>query len=223
MAVGVPAVYCSVDFDVKSFGPHEFAKASLTLPERLRGAVHKRQAEFLAGRLCARAALGELGYPAAAPAINADRSPAWPRGVVGAITHNDHRAAAIVALASDCLAIGLDCESIAAVAQTMEVAEDILTPTEREIYAQLAEAARVEFLALAFSVKESLFKALYPIVGCYFDFQSARLLRWEGGETGCVEIELCIGLSTQWPRGSRFVARYLRRDGRVTAVLAVPR
>lgn len=216
------ATYCQVEFNVEHFSSTEYTRYSIVSPESLRGAVNKRQAEFLAGRICARAALNTIGYPGAIPTVNFDRSPCWPAYVVGAITHDNQTAAAVVAHAKDCIGIGLDSESVAAIAQTDDIIAEVLTPIEANMYWQLSQSARAAYLTLAFSLKESLFKALYPVVGRYFDFQSARLCHWDTAQ-GSAQIELCTTLSEQWCAGSRFSGLFVCRDGRLTTMLAIRR
>jgi len=74
--------------------------------------VAKRQAEYLAGRLCAREALRCVTGQASVPAVGEDRAPQWPRGVVGSITHGDNWAAALVAPNHQWRALGLDVERL---------------------------------------------------------------------------------------------------------------
>src|SRR5205814_2684364 len=66
-------------------------------PPILIQAVPKRRAEFFAGRLCAMLAIEELCGMAHAVPVKPDRSPSWPEGLLGSITHTDHRALAVVA------------------------------------------------------------------------------------------------------------------------------
>ena len=47
-------------------------------PASIQRSVAKRQAEFLAGRICARAALQQLEGLSFIPAIGEDRAPVWP-------------------------------------------------------------------------------------------------------------------------------------------------
>src|SRR4051812_2128234 len=51
-------------------------------------AVAKRKREFALGRMCAHRALSALGVPACGLPMAADRSPVWPSGIVGSITHS---------------------------------------------------------------------------------------------------------------------------------------
>jgi 4'-phosphopantetheinyl transferase EntD len=66
------------------------------------------------GRHVARRALALLGVPAAEIPVGDDRSPRWPDGIVGSITHataeGGSYAAAAVARASDVVALGIDAE-----------------------------------------------------------------------------------------------------------------
>jgi enterobactin synthetase component D len=149
---------------------------SVDLPAQIAGAVPKRKLEFLAGRSCAREALGRLlGHPVAEViAVGADRAPVWPAGIVGAITHSDGFAAAAVARATDALGLGIDSEPILAAEAMDAVTEQAIVRGELDALrrAGLEEAV---LLTLVFSAKESLFKCLYPRVGRYFDFQDAEV------------------------------------------------
>jgi hypothetical protein len=53
----------------------------------VRNAVDKRRREFTTARVCARAALAKIGYPAAPILPGLRGSPGWPAGVVGSMTH----------------------------------------------------------------------------------------------------------------------------------------
>ncbi len=86
-----------------------FDQAAIPLPSSLTTAVAKRRSEYLAGRWCAREALAMLGVPGL-PALGRDRSPQWPGGTLGSITHSQGIAEVMVADAHHWLAVGLDTE-----------------------------------------------------------------------------------------------------------------
>jgi hypothetical protein len=65
----------------------------------LRNSVPKRQAEFVAGRICAREALTGWGHDNVVVGIGAHREPIWPQGLLGSITHCADYAAAVVCYA----------------------------------------------------------------------------------------------------------------------------
>src|SRR5437763_335927 len=68
-------------------------------------AVPKRRAEFATGRVCARQALERLGVAVGPLLPHPDRSPAWPPGIVGSISHTDGYCAVAVAEATRALGI----------------------------------------------------------------------------------------------------------------------
>src|SRR5690606_7567998 len=92
----MPGVHLlSTRFDPALLDPGDFARWGVpTL-----AAVNKRQTEFLAGRLCAHEALRRLLGVPSIPAVAEDRSPCWPSGVVGSITHGGGWAGVIAARA----------------------------------------------------------------------------------------------------------------------------
>ncbi|GAB6041857.1 hypothetical protein [Endothiovibrio diazotrophicus] len=61
------------------------------------GAVAKREAEFLAGRLCARCAFALGDFEETAVAEGEGRAQRWSVGAVGSINHTDGAAVAMVA------------------------------------------------------------------------------------------------------------------------------
>ena len=73
-------------------------------------AVEKRRREFACGRHFARRCFRALGRPDGPLPANPDRSPRWPDGLVGSITHTDTYCAAAVARADDIAGIGIDVE-----------------------------------------------------------------------------------------------------------------
>ena len=73
-------------------------------------AVAKRRREFTAGRLCARAALARVGVPPAPLLPNSDRTPRWPEGIVGSISHCDGYCGVVVARRERFAGLGLDAE-----------------------------------------------------------------------------------------------------------------
>ena len=204
----------------------DFARDSRRLgaqpPEHLQRAVAKRQAEYLAGRLCAREALRRLTGVAAVPGHrHQDRGPAWPAGQVGAITHSHGWAAAAVGQQSDYLAIGLDAESLLEPAKALRLVDQILTPAELERLQPLSERQQALAITLAFSAKESLFKALHPQVQRMFFFQDAEILAWDQA-SGTFLIRLLLELSARWSVGTQLRGHFrLDEENRLLTLLAV--
>lgn len=126
-------------------------------------AVWKRQSEFAAGRRAARAALAEIGCPASALPVGADRAPVWPEGIVGSITHDGGMALAVAAFSRHVLAVGIDVTEAEALPEG--VREQVLRHPGESGLDDLAARA-------AFSAKETIFKVLSPRVGQVFGFSA---------------------------------------------------
>ncbi|MGM3425091.1 4'-phosphopantetheinyl transferase family protein [Pseudomonas benzopyrenica] len=191
-------------------------------PDNIRRAVAKRQAEYLAGRLCAREALRQLSGTAAVPGHRTtDRGPAWPTGWVGAITHSHGWAAAVVGSARDYQGLGLDVETLLEPAKALRLADQILTTAERESVQALDEDRQAFAITLAFSAKESLFKALHPQVGQMFFFQDAEILGTDPG--GTFDIRLLLDLSPRWSAGTSLRGHFRLDEQQRLLTLVAPR
>lgn len=180
--------------------------------------ANKRQAEYLAGRLCARQALLQLTGAASVPAVGADRAPCWPAGVVGSITHGDGWAAAVVAHAGDYQGLGLDVETWLSHERAERLAAQLLTPAELLRLAQLPESQRASQISLSFSLKESLFKALYPLVQQRFYFHDADVLSAADGQA---ELQLLRDLGPHWPAGSRCQGQFADLGTQVLSLVSI--
>ncbi|MGK0359310.1 MAG: enterobactin synthetase component D [Bradymonadia bacterium] len=132
-------------------------------------AVLKRRADFINGRAAAAACLAQLDHPRVAVARAEDRSPIWPAGLVGALTHSGGQALAAVGRGAEWSAIGLDLEHLSGL-RRIEIADRVADTAER---AWIGDDRR-RLLAL-FSAKESIFKALYPRFQKWFGFDAVRL------------------------------------------------
>ena len=141
-----------IDFDPNTFSPDDL----LWLPHhaQLAKSGKKRQAEHLAGRIAAVHALREFGEKGV-PGIGDKRQPLWPAGLYGSISHCGNTAVAIVATTP----VGIDVEDVFTSQLAETLARDIATDSELAVL----RAVPVPFplaLTLAFSAKESLYKAL---------------------------------------------------------------
>ena len=130
-----------------------------------------RQKEFLLGRVCASKA-HELyfGSELLELPMDLDRSPVWPSGVVGSISHNQFWIGAAVAQSQNLLGIGIDLEIMGRV--KLELSRYIRSAEDLKTHEVLNAN---EILTIIFSAKESLYKALYPTVKSFFGFETAAL------------------------------------------------
>lgn len=165
------------------------------------GAAASRQADFAVGRTCARAALGALGFPAGPLLSRPDRTPAWPAGAVGSLSHTQDYGIAAVARDRDLRGIGIDAERTGRLRR--DLWPKILTPREvanLESYATGEQDLRV---TLAFSAKEAYFKCQFPTCGRWLDFRDAEVDLMAGEA-----LQLTL-LSPREPEWARLRGRYL--------------
>lgn len=215
------AVFHTLRFETELLCSANLDAWDIALPPPLTTAAAKRQAEFLGGRLSARRALGDLTGQASTPARNAQQLPEWPQGVTGSITHSRGLAAAVVAKRANFQSIGLDAEVVMSDERATRLAPQILVESERQWLERLPRHACGDFVTLVFSLKESLFKALYPLVHQRFYFPDARLIEWNA-EQGTVMIELLKTLSPRWSNGSRLCGQVTKIDDYLLTLIAIP-
>ena len=136
-------------------------------------AVEARRAEFLTARVLARKALARLGVPPMPLVPNRDRSPRWPRGVVGAISHTAGLCAVAVASEPRIVSVGLDVE----VATPLDIELHALVCTRDEL--ALLQVVERPFAALAgkviFCAKEAFYKSQYPLTRLVLDFHDVSV------------------------------------------------
>ena len=136
-------------------------------------AVPKRRREFALGRAAARAALAKLDAPAASILANADRTPVWPAGFTGSITHCEGFCGAVVARSRDIEGIGFDAETAGPLPE--EARRIIYGPQEEAHFSALPTIAGPDWPKLAFSAKEAFYKCFYPVTHASLNFRDVLL------------------------------------------------
>jgi 4'-phosphopantetheinyl transferase EntD len=136
-------------------------------------AVAKRQAEFGTARICARKALAELDVAPCPLVPNVDRSPRWPQGIVGSISHTVGICAVAVARDAFVAGLGLDLEEDTPLPAELE--EFICTPFERSRFDGADRCDRGRHGKLLFSTKEAFYKCQYRSTETLIDFQDVEL------------------------------------------------
>lgn len=214
---GYPGQVARCQFALAEYRDENFPEAGFALPEHLARAVPKRRAEYLAGRVLARQLLAPLGFADFTLARGEDRAPQWPPGIAGALSHNSDTALCAVHRESGLGGVGLDVETLLSDVRAEELWGAIVSRAERETL--LREALPFnELLTLTFSAKESLFKALYPQVRCYFDFLDARMVAVDTQRQTFV-LALLKTLTPNCPAGRRFKGRFWREGDDVTTFI----
>ncbi|WP_397451830.1 4'-phosphopantetheinyl transferase [Pseudomonas sp. NA-150] len=206
-------------FDPKKLIDGDFQHCGIKCPATIQRSVAKRQTEFLAGRLCAREALRQLDGRGYVPSIGEDRAPIWPVDICGSITHSHGWAAAIVGQRQQWRGLGMDMEHLLAPERAKRLAGEILTADELQRMAAGADEQLGLWVTLTFSLKESLFKALYPIVHTRFYFEDAQLLDWS--DNGTARLRLDIDLSREWHKGRELDAQFSVQDGQLLSLVSI--
>ncbi len=160
-------------FDLERYQDTDYTRLNVRRSDNHDKCVKKRKAEYLAGRHMAALALKELGIEHVDVTTGENRSPVWPYGIVGAISHNNATAMAVVARRSVISHIGLDIETLMKPQLADDIGHTIITEQEKQTLASLTGMPHHQSLTLAFSAKESIFKALYYDVTNYFGFNAA--------------------------------------------------
>jgi 4'-phosphopantetheinyl transferase EntD len=182
---------------------------------QIQGAVEARRREFATGRLCARRALSELGFPAAPILSGGHREPRWPAGVVGSITHCIGYRGAAVAPDRHLQAIGIDAEPDEPLPSG--VFETIATGDEATRVTDLLDTApEVNWDRLLFCAKESIYKAWYPIAQRWLGFEDAVVTLDRAARTFTAEILIAGPLT-------RLTGQWLVERGLVLTAVTVPR
>jgi 4'-phosphopantetheinyl transferase EntD len=184
-------------------------------------AVPARRSEFATGRACARAALAELGVAPQPILTGAKGAPQWPAGLVGSITHCEGYRAAAAARGTDLITIGIDAEPNEPLPP--ELLADIALPAEREAVRGLAfGAAEVNWDRLLFCIKESVYKAWFPLTESWLGFEDATVSIDRPRASFAARL-LVPGPTVEGREMSVFEGRWLARDGLLLAAIAVPR
>jgi len=144
-------------------------------PLKIAQARVERKNEYLCGRVLAQAVLNHhFGLDQPITSMH-EPLPIWPTHVLGSISHSQNKL--IVALSSHAVYLGIDIEHWVTSEFAQESAHLILTPSEFDLWKSKAVDFFdfAHYVSLIFSVKESLYKAVYPTAKQYIDFLEASV------------------------------------------------
>ena len=160
--------------------------SEMLLPEEkkiVETVVQKRREEFSTGRLCAHTAMRSvLSQANQAPLLpGSKREPLWPEGLIGSISHSADCCVAVVSSDPTIKSLGIDIEKREGI--KTGVRDLICLPEELSLLGEFEQ--NPEAWKLIFSAKESVYKALFPVLQkwigfsdatLYFDFQEQRFV-----------------------------------------------
>jgi 4'-phosphopantetheinyl transferase EntD len=184
----------------------------------VREAVPKRRREFAQGRFCARQALAHFGIRDFPLLMGKDRAPLWPRGIIGSLSHCAGYCAVAVARRGDLQGVGMDVELAEPLEQ--DLLSLICTDSEAERLAGSPAETRGVLAKLLFSVKESVFKCVYPQTGVFLDFHDCEV--WLDSDRGAFSAHLTSSrLARSW-RETRLLGRFASQGKRLFTGMVYP-
>ena len=208
-------------FQPAEYAPELYLRHGLAYPPNIAKSVTKRQAEYLAGRLCARSILAEHGYHQFDVATGKHREPIWPQGIVGSITHHGKLAAAICYPDCNILGIGIDLADVVDAGAGDALLQLVVSASELALLrSSVDELGLHHLLTLVFSVKESFFKAAFPQVREYFGFDAVQVIHVDAA-AGRIAFRCATTLSARLLQGSVHTAHFewVGADTLLTAVV----
>lgn len=174
-------------------------------------AIGKRRREFIAGRICARRALAALGFAESPIPPQADRSPNWPRGAIGSITHTTNLAAAAVAISTQIRALGMDMEEVDRI--TADLHPRLFNAVEVDQLRCFPAARFQELAAVLFSAKEAFFKCQFPHTRAFVGFHEAFVTL--NADAGTFEVVVPTNPEVRRAHLNHVSGRFAVRDGLV--------
>jgi len=143
--------------------------------------------------------------------------PRVPNGFIGSISHKQTTGVALIStlppgrenesLSPPTIGVGVDIEQ--SFSRRRNIAKKILTPNELEDLGKLDGVTRDEEVLLRFSLKESVYKAMHPLICQFVGFQEAEIKPHNDG-TATVFLNLKSG---QQERFQEVKAHWRRIDG----------
>jgi enterobactin synthetase component D len=143
-----------------------------------------RKTTWFAGRVALRAALADLGLRHGPILATHRGAPELPDTIAGSISHKRSLAVALAARKDDGLSVGVDIEPIPTMSHSPgeapwdnrpDISSRVMTPEELATLAAVPDGKRRREIVLHFSIKESLYKAVNPLIGRYVSFQEATV------------------------------------------------
>jgi 4'-phosphopantetheinyl transferase EntD len=183
-------------------------------------AVQSRRQEFSSARRLARNLLLQLGMSDLPLLANQDRSPAWPTGILGSLSHSRKWcAAAICPTDQNLLGVGVDIEDRHTL--RLDLFPEILTSAElKRMHDHLPAEQHPEFVLSTFSIKEALYKAMWPLGNVGLGFHALELDF--GYNFARPDILPLPDLKRRLPAGCLPEAHHVRHDKALLSVVLLP-
>ena len=163
-------------FDQTRFCDVMFEQTNIYCPEVIAHSINKRKAEYFVGRYLVANRLNELGFEYCTLESNIDRSPKFPCGAIGSISHCESLACVAVAPSynPDRENLGIDVQKPISSDVCREIENMIVAGQEVDL-AMSVGLTKEQAITLLFSAKEAIYKALAKFSTRDLNFTDAKL------------------------------------------------
>ncbi len=183
-----------------------------------------RQSSFLAGRAAVQQWQTKYSKAIFAVPRQSDGSPLWPASWLGSIAHSRTEAVAVLYYCSSQVSprslrgIGIDVESVQQVSMLAGSADLLARQSEQKLFEDAGYGKEGALLAI-FSIKESIYKAIYPSVKHYVDFLEVKIISID--RRGYWIGQMCSGLAQELYKSSRISGRLWQEQEQLYSVCAL--
>ncbi len=205
-------------FESNRYSDELFSVLKVDLPGSIAKRGMSRKADYLAGRYCAVYSLNRLGVHGFSVVPDDHGCPCWPVGVAGSISHSAGTAVAVACRNDGIQGIGIDIESISTKSAAI-ITEGILCSREKKLLSNVP-APPAEIAVLMFSIKESFYKAAFPSVRAYIDFDAVVIEEIDVSEK-TFRLTIAEDLSETLIKDSSYSGRFVVRNGCVITLLII--
>lgn len=185
-------------------------------------AVVKRRREYAAGRAAARRALAAFGF-APAPILSlGDRTPRWPPGIVGSISHCPGCCVAVVARSDMAISVGIDVEDASPL--PTEILHMIGSTDELEELS-VVDCQNTNAGKLLFCAKEAFYKCYYPMTKTFLEFLDVSVsfsTKFEG-QIGSFQVAMTNASRPALPDGCVLAGRWFETQQHIFAGVSCAR
>lgn len=207
------------EFNINRFDELYCCSSGIHLPKTIVSSSMKRKATYLAGRLAAKSALQSKGCICPIVTMAESKLPVWPSLFHGSISHSNSLAISSVARREIYKEIGVDVESVLSLDVSNKLTNVIMTNFEINFLNNRVKClTKQQITTLCFSAKESLYKALYPYVLKFMNFDAAQIISLcENTQSFC--IELTIDWNEDYKKGERFIGNFKLHGNSIITVV----
>lgn len=180
----------------------------LVAPAFLKDALPSRLEEFFSGRVVAEAILRHHFASKAMISSKSQHLPQWPHTYLGSISHNQQQL--LVMVSAEYSYVGVDLKEHISQQTAEQIADLILTRKEQQYWLQEVKQyiSYTQYVSLLFSMKESLYKAVYPIAMNYIDFLEVEMIEVNMNQRRA-HFQFCTNIQKKYALSSDYLVQWL--------------